>query len=54
MKNYPLGVQTFNEIIERNLLYIDKTEEIYNLLKGKNYLKDFGLKINGIGQIHIR
>lgn len=37
MKNYPLGVQTFSEIIERNFLYIDKTEEIYNLLKGKYY-----------------
>ena len=37
MRNYPLGVQTFSEIIERNLLYIDKTEEIYNLLKGKYY-----------------
>lgn len=37
MKGYPLGVQTFSEIIERNLLYIDKTQEIYNLLKGKYY-----------------
>lgn len=37
MRNYPLGVQTFSEIIERNLLYIDKTQEIYNLLKGKYF-----------------
>ena len=37
MKSYPLGVQTFSEIIERNLLYIDKTQEIYNLLRGKYY-----------------
>ena len=37
MKNYPLGVQTFSEIIERNLLYIDKTQKIYNLLTGKYY-----------------
>ena len=37
MKDYPLGVQTFSEIIERNLLYIDKTQEIYNLLRGKYY-----------------
>lgn len=37
MRDYPLGVQTFSEIIERNLLYIDKTEEIYKLLRGKYY-----------------
>ncbi|MEM6322010.1 MAG: AAA family ATPase, partial [Bacteroidota bacterium] len=37
MKSYPLGIQTFSEIIERNLLYIDKTEEIYKLLNGKYY-----------------
>ena len=37
MKNYPLGVQTFNEIRERNLLYIDKTKEIDSLLNGKYY-----------------
>ena len=37
MKAYPLGIQTFSEIIERNLLYIDKTKEIYRLLQGKYY-----------------
>lgn len=37
MKPYPLGVQTFSEIRERNLLYIDKTQEIYKLLRGKYY-----------------
>lgn len=37
MQGYPLGVQTFSEIIERDLLYIDKTQEIYNLLRGKYY-----------------
>jgi len=37
MKNYPLGVQTFSEIIERGMLYIDKTQEIYKLLQGKYY-----------------
>ena len=37
MKAYPLGVQTFSEIIERNLLYIDKTKEIYKLFQGKYY-----------------
>lgn len=37
MENYPLGVQTFNEIRKRNLLYIDKTKEIHSLLNGKYY-----------------
>ncbi len=35
MKTYPLGVQTFSEVIERNLLYIDKTKAINHLIKGK-------------------
>jgi hypothetical protein len=39
MKNLPLGIQTFSEIIEKNYLYIDKTRDIYNLLAqgGKYY-----------------
>lgn len=35
MKNIPLGIQTFKDIIESDCLYIDKTSEIYKLLKGK-------------------
>ena len=31
LKRCPVGIQTFSEIINRNLLYIDKTEYIYNL-----------------------
>ena len=31
---YPVGIQTFSEIIERNLLYIDKTEYIYRMTHG--------------------
>lgn len=34
MKKLPIGMQTFSEIIEEKYLYIDKTEEIYNLLTG--------------------
>lgn len=30
-KQYPLGIQTFEEIITNNLLYIDKTEYIYRM-----------------------
>ncbi len=37
MKKYPLGIQTFSEIIERGMFYIDKTQEIYQLLSGKYY-----------------
>lgn len=33
LKNLPLGIQTFKDIIDSNKLYIDKTEEIYNLLE---------------------
>jgi len=31
MKNLPLGIQTFRDMIEENYLYVDKTREIYNL-----------------------
>ena len=36
---YPLGIQTFEEIITNNLLYIDKTEYIYRMTHsgGKHY-----------------
>lgn len=31
LKLYPIGIQTFEEIIHRDLLYIDKTEYIYRM-----------------------
>ena len=31
LKLYPVGLQTFEEIIRCNLLYIDKTEYIYRM-----------------------
>ena len=31
LKLYPIGIQTFEEIKKRNLLYIDKTEYIYRM-----------------------
>ena len=34
LKLYPVGIQTFEEIIKRNLLYIDKTEYIYRMTHG--------------------
>ena len=35
LKNLPLGIQTFKDIIESDCLYIDKTNEIYKLLEGE-------------------
>ena len=31
LKLYPIGIQTFEEIIKNNLLYIDKTEYVYRM-----------------------
>ncbi|MFN8578421.1 MAG: AAA family ATPase [Candidatus Sericytochromatia bacterium] len=33
MKKLPLGKQTFKDLIEENNVYVDKTEDIYKLLK---------------------
>ena len=38
-KFYPVGIQTFSEIITKNYLYVDKTEYIYRMTHyGKKYL----------------
>ncbi|MDR0913057.1 MAG: AAA family ATPase, partial [Methanobrevibacter sp.] len=38
MKKLPIGIQTFEDIIEDNYLYVDKTKYIYELLNsGKPY-----------------
>jgi hypothetical protein len=34
MKKLPLGIQTFSEIITEDYIYVDKTEDIYNLFAG--------------------
>ena len=34
LKLYPVGIQTFEEIIKRNLLYVDKTEYVYRMTSG--------------------
>ena len=31
LKRLPVGIQTFSDIIEENMLYIDKTEYIWNM-----------------------
>lgn len=35
---YPVGVQTFSEIITENYLYVDKTELIYHLVSQSKYV----------------
>jgi hypothetical protein len=37
MQVLPLGIQTFSEIIERNNLYVDKTQHIHRLLHAGKY-----------------
>lgn len=33
MKNLPIGIQTFSDIIQNDYLYVDKTEKIFDLVK---------------------
>lgn len=37
MKRMPIGIQTINELIEQNYVYVDKTQYIYKLMQGKYY-----------------
>ena len=37
MKSLPIGIQTFDKIINKNMVYVDKTELIFNLVK-KDYI----------------
>lgn len=38
LKNYPLGIYTFSEIIERNLFYVDKTDYVHNIANKYKYV----------------
>ncbi len=33
MRSLPLGIQTFSKIVENNHIYVDKTKQIYDLIK---------------------
>ncbi|KZX10067.1 putative AAA-ATPase [Methanobrevibacter curvatus] len=33
MQKLPVGIQTFSKIREKNYLYVDKTEDIFNLIE---------------------
>ena len=37
MKALPIGIQTFSEIINLNMVYVDKTDLIYQLVKPQKY-----------------
>lgn len=36
-RRLPVGIQSFNEIRTQNYLYVDKTDIIWNLVKGVKY-----------------
>ena len=37
VRKLPIGIQNFKEIIEDDYVYVDKTQHIYNLIKGAKY-----------------
>jgi hypothetical protein len=37
MKRYPIGIQDFSELREGNYLYVDKTQQMYELLSNGKY-----------------
>ena len=38
MKKFPIGIQTFSELIQEDYIYIDKTKNIYEMITtGKCY-----------------
>ena len=37
-KRYPLGIQTFSEIVKGNYFYADKTAIVYQLLIMPNFI----------------
>lgn len=38
LKRLPVGIQTFTDIINREMLYIDKTKYIYRMTKLSKYI----------------
>lgn len=38
LKRLPVGIQTFETVVEEDCLYVDKTEYIHKLLKQSNYI----------------
>ena len=44
MIKYPIGIQSFDRIIEDGYVYVDKTELIYSLVKDGKILFPFSEK----------
>ena len=38
-RRYPIGVQTFSEIIKGGYVYVDKTDLVWKMTKTFNFLK---------------
>ncbi|MGM9739302.1 MAG: AAA family ATPase, partial [Candidatus Cryptobacteroides sp.] len=38
LKRLPVGIQTFEKLIQQNCLYIDKTEFIVKMIQHSNYI----------------
>ena len=38
MRKYPIGIQTFSEIIRKGYVYVDKTGLIHRLVNDKKYV----------------
>ncbi|MGN1264852.1 MAG: AAA family ATPase, partial [Muribaculaceae bacterium] len=38
LKRLPVGIQTFSNIIEDGMLYIDKTEYVWNMIHLSKYV----------------
>ena len=34
---YPIGIQTFEEIVRKNMLYVDKTEYVFRMANAGKY-----------------
>ena len=35
MRKYPVGIQTFSEIIKENYIYVDKTDLVWELARSR-------------------
>ena len=40
-RTYPVGIQTFSDIIEKQYVYVDKTDLVYRLIRKYKYVFKF-------------
>ena len=50
LKRCPIGVQTFEKVIEGNYLYIDKTEYIVGRLAHRKIASVIGFVLNSVAE----